>query len=80
MFVSCYDLRFFLSCDLRLVFATQDMLRYEGYNAYFDCDNLSTISKEKLAEGIAKSCCVVCILPVSCHDLHSFVLIATRPQ
>jgi hypothetical protein len=48
------------------------MLRYEGYNAYFDCDNLSTISKEKLAEGIAKSCCVVCILPVSCHDLHSF--------
>ena len=37
----------------------KDMLKYEGIQAYFDCDNLSTISREKLTEGIEASCCVV---------------------
>ena len=40
----------------------KDMLKYEGIKAYFDCDDLSTISKEKLAEAIESSCCVVLLL------------------
>jgi hypothetical protein len=39
----------------------KDMLKYEGIKAYFDCDNLSTISQAKLTEGIEASCCVVLI-------------------
>jgi hypothetical protein len=40
----------------------KDMLQWRGIKAYFDCDDLSTISKEKLAEAIESSCCVVLLL------------------
>ena len=40
----------------------KDMLRYEGISAYFDADNLQTISLEKLSEGIVASCCILLVL------------------
>jgi hypothetical protein len=42
--------------------STQDVLRYEGISAFMDCDDLSTISKNKLEEAIVESCCVLVVL------------------
>ena len=38
------------------------MLKWRSIKAYFDADNLQTISKEKLAEGIHASCSVLLVL------------------
>ena len=40
----------------------KDMLSYKGISAYFDADNLQTISLEKLSEGIVASCCILLVL------------------
>jgi len=45
-----------------LALRIKDMLKWRSIEAYFDIDNLSTISKEKLKEGVEASCCLLLVL------------------
>jgi hypothetical protein len=87
---ACYEYAAFLShkkhhtkhadASETMAIRLKDMLKWRDINAFMDCDDLSTISKEKLSMAIAKSCCVVmystCLPPaivyIFFHDSSSF--------